>query len=88
MTNATDEVRRFLKKDDLPGAVRSLRPHAETASITELAKAARALADAAGFNDLAGAATAAARRPGEPQARYDVGYAGGERGLACLAVAP
>ncbi|MEY2227092.1 hypothetical protein [Streptomyces sp. BF23-19] len=88
MTNAIDEVRRFLKKDDLPGAVRSLRPHAETASIAELAKATRALADAAGFKDLAGAAKAAAKRPGEPQALYDFGYACVERGIAFLAVAP
>lgn len=88
MTNAIDEVRRFLKKDDLPGAVRSLRPHAETAPVPELAKAARALADAAGFKDLAGAAKAAAKRPGEPQALYDFGYACVERGVAFLAVAP
>ncbi|MFI1646637.1 hypothetical protein ACH4XT_06790 [Streptomyces avidinii] len=88
MTNAIDEVRRFLKKDDLPGAVRSLRPHAETAPVPELAKAARALADAADFKDLAGAAKAAAKRPGEPQALYDFGYACVERGVAFLAVAP
>ncbi|WP_327265623.1 hypothetical protein OG444_33455 [Streptomyces sp. NBC_01232] len=88
MTNAMDEVRRFLKKDDLPGAVRSLRPHAETTPIAELAKAARALADAAGFKDLAGAAKAAAKRPGEPQTLYDFGYACVERGIAFLAVAP
>ncbi|MFG2989094.1 hypothetical protein ACGFZK_07305 [Streptomyces sp. NPDC048257] len=88
MTTTLDEVRRFLKTDDLPGAVRSLRPHAETASIAELAKATRALADAAGFKDLAGAAKAAAKRPGEPQALYDFGYACVERGVAFLAVAP
>ncbi|CAM5316264.1 hypothetical protein [Streptomyces avidinii] len=88
MTNAIDEVRRFLKKDDLPGAVRSLRPHAGSAPIPELAKAARALADAAGFKDLAGAAGVAAERPGEPQALYDFGYACVERGVAFLAVAP
>ncbi|WKD31326.1 hypothetical protein [Streptomyces xanthophaeus] len=88
MTNTMDEVRRFLKKDDLPGAVRSLRPHAETASITELAKAARALAEAAGFKELARAAKAAAERPGAPQALYDLGYACVEHGIAFLAVAP
>ncbi|MFJ7592416.1 hypothetical protein ACIQZO_34615 [Streptomyces sp. NPDC097617] len=97
MTNAMDEVRRFLKKDDLPGAVRSLRPHAESAPVPELAEAVRALADAAGFEDLADAAGfedladaagAAAERPGEPQALYDFGYACVERGIAFLAVAP
>ncbi|MGW6979045.1 hypothetical protein ACWGE1_06280 [Streptomyces sp. NPDC054932] len=88
MTNAMDEVHRFLKSDDLPGAVRSLRPHAESAPIAELAKATRALADAAGFKDLAGAAGAAAERPGEPQALYDLGYACVERGVPFLAVAP
>ncbi|MEV6678176.1 hypothetical protein AB0N09_15110 [Streptomyces erythrochromogenes] len=88
MTNAMDEVRRLLKQDDLPGAVRALRPHAETAPIAELAKAARALADRAGFKDLADAARKAAKRSGEPQALYDFGYACVERGISFLAVAP
>ncbi|MFE6905430.1 hypothetical protein [Streptomyces erythrochromogenes] len=88
MTNAMDEVRRLLKQDDLPGAVRSLRPHAETAPIAELAKAVRALADEAGFEDLADAARKAAKRPREPQALYDFGYACVERGISFLAVAP
>ncbi|MFD6227510.1 hypothetical protein ACFWFZ_11590 [Streptomyces sp. NPDC060232] len=88
MTHAMDEVRRLLKQDDLPGAVRSLRPHAETAPIAELAEAARALADKAGFTDLADAARKAAERPHEPQALYDFGYACVERGIAFLAVAP
>lgn len=88
MTNAMDEVRRLLKQDDLPGAVRSLRPHAETTPIAELAKAARALADKAGFEDLADAARKAAKRPHEPQALYDFGYACVERGIAFLAVGP
>ncbi|WP_405713986.1 hypothetical protein OG264_32560 [Streptomyces xanthophaeus] len=88
MTNAMEDVRRLLKNGDLPGAVRSLRPHAETTPLPELAKATRALADAAGFKDLAGAAKAAAKRPQDPQALYDLGYGCVERGIAFLAVAP
>ncbi|MFD3694938.1 hypothetical protein ACFWUZ_02040 [Streptomyces sp. NPDC058646] len=88
MTNAMEDVRRLLKNGDLPGAVRSLRPHAETAPLPELAGAVRALADAAGFEDLAGAAEAAAARPQDPQALYDLGYGCVERGIAFLAVAP
>ncbi|MET9701169.1 hypothetical protein ABZY31_30225 [Streptomyces sp. NPDC006529] len=88
MTTATHDVRRSLKAGDLPGAVRALRPHAETASPAELAKATRELADAAGFADLARAAKTAARRPRDPQALYDFGYACVERGVSFLAVAP
>ncbi|WP_183064131.1 hypothetical protein [Streptomyces sp. gCLA4] len=88
MTDTMDEVRRLLQQDDLPGAVRSLRPHAETAPIAELARATAALADKAGFTDLADAARTAAARPHEPQALYDFGYACVERGIPFLAVAP
>ncbi|TDU74821.1 hypothetical protein [Streptomyces sp. KS 21] len=58
MTQMTDDVRRLIKAGDLPGAVRSLRPHAETAPLADLAKAAKYLAEAAGFDDLAKAAKA------------------------------
>ncbi|MEU9087417.1 hypothetical protein [Streptomyces sp. NPDC048357] len=88
MTIAMDDVRRLLKAGDLPGAVRSLRPRAETLPVAELAQATRALAETAGFEDLAEAAGAAAGRAGEPQALYDFGYACVERGVAFLAVAP
>ncbi|WP_412075906.1 hypothetical protein ACLF6K_08760 [Streptomyces xanthophaeus] len=88
MTNAMEDVRRLLKNGDLPGAVRSLRPHAETMSLPELAEATRALAGAAGFEDLAAAAAAAAERPQDPQTLYDLGYGCVERGIAFLAVAP
>ncbi|MBT2477489.1 hypothetical protein [Streptomyces sp. ISL-94] len=83
-----DDVRRLLKIGELPGAVRSLRPRADTAPVAELATATRALADAAGFEDLAAAAEAAAKRRGDPQALYDLGYACVEHGVAFLAVAP
>lgn len=88
MTIAIDDVRRLLKAGDLPGAVRSLRPRAETLPLAELAKATRALAETAGFQDLAVAARTAAKRSGEPQALYDFGYACVEHGVAFLAVAP
>ncbi|KPI31513.1 hypothetical protein OV450_7134 [Actinobacteria bacterium OV450] len=88
MTQTTDDVRRLIKAGDLPGAVRSLRPHAETAPLTDLAKATRYLAEAAGFGDLARAAKAAARRPDDPRALYDLGYGCVEHGIAFLAVAP
>ncbi|MBT2450528.1 hypothetical protein J7F03_26325 [Streptomyces sp. ISL-43] len=88
MTQAMDELRKLLKSGDLPGAVRSLRPCAETLPLAELAQAVRALADAAGFKDLAKAAKAAAKRPDEPQALYDLGYGCVEHGIAFLAVAP
>lgn len=88
MTIAMDDVRRLLKAGDLPGAVRSLRPRAETLPVAELANATRALAENAGFADLADAAGAAAERADEPQALYDFGYACVERGVAFLAVAP
>ncbi|WP_404953722.1 hypothetical protein [Streptomyces sp. 147326] len=88
MTIAMDDVRRLLKAGDLPGAVRSLRPRAETLPVAELAEATRALAENAGFTDLADAAGAAAERADEPQALYDFGYACVERGVAFLAVAP
>ncbi|MGW7434474.1 hypothetical protein [Streptomyces sp. NPDC054849] len=88
MTIAIDDVRRLLKAGDLPGAVRSLRPRAETLPVAELAQATRALAETAGFQDLAVAAKTAAKRSGEPQALYDFGYACVERGVAFLAVAP
>ncbi|MFI5979507.1 hypothetical protein ACIBEA_01385 [Streptomyces sp. NPDC051555] len=88
MTTATHDVRRSLKAGDLPGAVRALRPHAETASPADLAKATRVLADAAGFTDLALAAKAAAKKPRDPQVLYDFGYACVERGVSFLAVAP
>ncbi|MFD9307232.1 hypothetical protein ACFWCB_31950 [Streptomyces sp. NPDC060048] len=88
MTQAMDELRKLLKSGDLPGAVRSLRPRAETLPLPELALAVRALADAAGFKELAGAARAAAKRPDDPQALYDLGYGCVEHGLAFLAVAP
>lgn len=86
MTTAIDEVRRLLAAGDLPAAVRSLRPQAETLPIEELARAAHALAEAAGFENLAGAAAKA--RADDPQALYDLGYACVERGVAFLAVAP
>ncbi|THA37509.1 hypothetical protein [Streptomyces sp. A1547] len=88
MTQMTDDVRRLIKAGDLPGAVRSLRPHAETAPLADLAKAAKYLAEAAGFYDLAKAAKAAAKKPRSPQALYDFGYGCVERGIAFLAVAP
>ncbi|WP_330299719.1 hypothetical protein [Streptomyces sp. NBC_00503] len=88
MTQATDDLRTLLKSGDLPGAVRSLRPHAETLPLAELAQAVRALAEAAGFKDLAKAAKTAAKKPGEPQALYDLGYGCVEHGIAFLAVAP
>uniref|UniRef100_A0AAU2JZY4 Tetratricopeptide repeat protein n=1 Tax=Streptomyces sp. NBC_00049 TaxID=2903617 RepID=A0AAU2JZY4_9ACTN len=88
MTIALDDVRRLVKAGDLPGAVRSLRPRAETLPVAELAKATRLLADAAGFKDLAAAAKAAAKRPENPQALYDLGYGCVERGVAFLGVAP
>lgn len=88
MTTATDEVRRLIEAGDLPGAVRTLRPLAEELPIARLAEAGSHLADAAGFDDLAATARAAAERPGDPQALYDFGYACVERGIAFLAVAP
>ncbi|MFI6147610.1 hypothetical protein [Streptomyces sp. NPDC051109] len=88
MTQMTDDVRRLIKAGDLPGAVRSLRPHAETAPLAALAKATRHLAEAAGFDELARAAKAAARKPRDPQALYDLGYGCVEHGIAFLAVAP
>ncbi|WP_030162719.1 hypothetical protein [Streptomyces sp. NRRL S-244] len=88
MTQMTDDVRRLIKAGDLPGAVRTLRPHAETAPLADLAKATRHLAEAAGFDDLARAAKAAARTPRDPQALYDLGYGCVEHGIAFLAVAP
>lgn len=77
-----------LKSGDLPAAVRSLRPHAETLPLAELARAVRALGEAAGFKDLAKAAKTAAKRPEDPKALYDLGYACVERGIAFLGTAP
>ncbi|MCX5403209.1 hypothetical protein OHA37_04845 [Streptomyces sp. NBC_00335] len=88
MTDTLDEVRTLLKSGDLPGAVRSLRPRAETLPLTELARAVRALADAAGFKDLAKAAKTAAKRPDDPQALYHLGYGCVEHGIAFLGIAP
>lgn len=87
-TDATDDFRTLLKSGDLPAAVRSLRPHAETLPLAELARAVRALGEAAGFKDLAKAAKTAAKRPEDPKALYDLGYACVERGIAFLGTAP
>ncbi|MCY0936510.1 hypothetical protein [Streptomyces sp. H34-S4] len=88
MTDATNDFRTLLKSGDLPAAVRSLRPHAETLPLAELARAVRALGEAAGFKDLAKAAKTAAKRPEDPEALYDLGYACVERGIAFLGIAP
>ncbi|MCX5380454.1 hypothetical protein [Streptomyces sp. NBC_00091] len=86
MTNTFDDVRRHLKTGDIPAAVRSLRPLADTAPLGDLTAEVRPLAEAVGFDDLARAAKKASRKPGDAQLLYDFGYLCIERGIAFLAV--
>ncbi|GIJ44921.1 hypothetical protein Val02_18070 [Virgisporangium aliadipatigenens] len=76
-----------LDAGDLYGAVRALRGLADGAPLVDLLAPLRRAAEAAGFDDLAGAATAVRERPQDPQALYDLGYACIERNIAPLAVA-
>ncbi len=86
MTNAFDDVRRNLSAGDIPGAVRSLRPLADTAPLPDLVSEVRPLAEAVGFDDLARAAKKASRKPGDARRLYDFGYLCIEHGIAFLAV--
>ncbi len=86
MTNELEQARQLLDAGDLPGTVRALRPLAETAPLRDLAEMVRRLSEAAGFDDLADAARGLAKKPENPQALYDFGYACVERGVAFLAV--
>ncbi|MEU3778328.1 hypothetical protein AB0F11_35020 [Streptomyces sp. NPDC032472] len=86
MTNSFDDVRSRLRAGDIPGAVRSLRPLADTAPLRDLTDEVRALAEAVGFDDLARAAKKASRKPGDAQRLYDFGYLCIERGLAFPAI--
>jgi hypothetical protein len=86
MTNAFDDVRRLTAAGDIPAAVRALRPLADGEPLPALAEQVRALAAAAGYDDLAGAAAEAARRPAGPRPLYDFGRLCTERGIAFLAV--
>lgn len=71
---------------DVPGALHLLRPVAETAPIAALAAVVERAAAAVGFDDMAAAAAAVAADERDPQALYDFGYAGIDRGVAYLSV--
>ncbi|MFD3519773.1 hypothetical protein [Streptomyces sp. NPDC058653] len=86
MTDELEESRRLIDAGDIPGAVRALRPAAESAPLTELARAVGRLAEATGFDDLTAASRVLAEDPQSPQALYDFGYGCVERGVAFLAV--
>ncbi|WP_405801492.1 hypothetical protein [Streptomyces sp. NBC_01506] len=86
MTNELEETRRLIDAGDITGAVRALRPAAESAPLRELADAVGRLATATGFDELTAASRALIERPESPQALYDFGYGCVERGVAFLAV--
>ncbi|MEU2390624.1 hypothetical protein [Streptomyces sp. NPDC007369] len=86
MTHAFDDIRRHLDAGDVPAAVRSLRPLADTAPPGALASAVRGLAEAVGFGDLRAAAEVVEREPGDARGLYEFGYLCIERGIAFLAV--
>ncbi|WP_067722578.1 hypothetical protein [Nocardia yamanashiensis] len=86
MMNALDQARTLLTDGDVPGAVRALRPLAETAPITELAAFTTELAAAVDFDDLVQAARAVIGAPEDAQALVVFGYECIERGISFLAV--
>ncbi|WP_392674629.1 hypothetical protein [Streptomyces sp. LN785] len=86
MTNELGSARKLLDAGDVPGTVRALRPIAGTVPLRDLAQLVRRLAETVGFDDLAEAAEALARKPDHPQALYDFGYGCVERGVSFLAV--
>ncbi|WP_306363531.1 hypothetical protein [Nocardia sp. CC227C] len=86
MTDVLESARGLLAAGDVPGAVRALRPAAETAPLPELAEVVAHAAAAIGFDDLAEAARAAAGAPGDPVALFHFGVGCAERGIAFLAV--
>ncbi|GGJ78704.1 hypothetical protein GCM10011583_07820 [Streptomyces camponoticapitis] len=86
MTDELEETRRLIDAGDIPGAVRALRPAAESAPLTELADVVGRLAAATGFDDLSAASRDLTASPRSPQALYDFGYGCVERGVGFLAV--
>ncbi|NNH71484.1 hypothetical protein HLB23_16705 [Nocardia uniformis] len=86
MTLELDEAHRLLAEGDAPGAVRTLRPAAETAPLSELAAVVERAATIIGFDDLAAAAHGAVSAPEDPVALFHFGSECGERGLSFLAV--
>ncbi|WP_067813819.1 hypothetical protein [Nocardia inohanensis] len=86
MTNALDQARTLLTDGDVPGAVRALRPLAETTPLTELAAFTAQLAAAVDFDDLAQAASAVAADPSNAESLTVFGYECIERGISFLAV--
>lgn len=86
MTSELTEAHRLLAEGDAPGAVRTLRPAAETASVAELATVVQHAATLIGFDDLAEAARAAVAAPEDPVALFHFGSECGEHGLSFLAV--
>ncbi|MFB7331225.1 hypothetical protein ACFC00_06225 [Streptomyces adustus] len=75
-----------LDQGDIPGALRSLRAHAEPLPPGEVAVVVARAAREAGFDDLHTAATALAARPDRAQELYSYGYACVERGVSYLAI--
>ncbi|MFI6289131.1 hypothetical protein ACIBCM_31040 [Streptomyces sp. NPDC051018] len=86
MTSQLAGAQKLLDSGDIPGAVRALRPIAETTPLRDLAQVVRQLATAVGFEDLAGAAKTLTRKPDDPQALFDFGYGCIDRGISFLAV--
>ncbi|MFF0445174.1 hypothetical protein ACFYT4_01940 [Streptomyces sp. NPDC004609] len=86
MTSELSGAQKLLESGDIPGAVRALRPIAETTPLRDLAQVVRLLATAVGFEDLAGAAKTLTRKPDDPQALFDFGYGCIDRGISFLAV--
>ncbi|MBF6237191.1 hypothetical protein IU474_08940 [Nocardia otitidiscaviarum] len=86
MTDELESARGLLAAGDVPGAVRALRPVAETAPLPELAEVVAQAAAAIGFDDLTEAARAAAAAPEDPVALFHFGIGCTERGIAFLAV--
>lgn len=76
----------LLDAGDVPGALRALRPCAETAPLADLARVTGRAAAAAGFDDLRDAAAGIVADPRDGRALYDFGYACIERGVGHLAV--
>ncbi|RSS78275.1 hypothetical protein [Streptomyces sp. WAC06614] len=86
MSTAFDDVRRHVAAGDIPSAVRTLRPLADTAELADLVAEVGPLAEAVGFRELAKAAEKAARKPGDPRRLYAFGYLCIEHGIAFAAV--
>jgi hypothetical protein len=83
---ALDHVAALLDEGDVREAIRLLRTEAEGAAPAEVAAALGRAAGVMDFTNLAAAAEAAVRSPGDPQALYDLGYACVDRGVADIAV--